>query len=95
MTVKIRFADGTEMLFGDSYRTWQDQLSEYCREFRQAPSKAWKCPAPWPSFGGLKWCTPQAVTAALKEEGKGRTVANFADWSEFDIAPVTRAERAI
>jgi hypothetical protein len=81
------------MLFGDSYKTWRDQLTEYRSMFKQTPFKAWKCHAPWPSFGGLKWCTPQALTAALKYEGKGRTVADFADWTEFDIAPVTRAER--
>ena len=95
MTVKIRFADGTEMLFGDSYRTWQDQLSEYCREFRQVPLLAWKSAARWISVGGLKWCSVEQLPIELEKEGEWRNAANFADWSEFDIAPVTRAERTI
>jgi hypothetical protein len=77
LTVKVTFENGGQMLFGNSYRQWHDQLAEYCRMFDRMPVAVCASCWPWVSFGGLKWCSPEAFQAQLDEEGKGRKAA---DW---------------
>jgi hypothetical protein len=80
MTVKATFPDGSEMLFGDSYKRWFDQLAEYCRHYKQPRPRVVKCRAKWIAFGGLKWCAPEHLQAQLDAEGKGRSVEEFGGW---------------
>lgn len=74
ITVKVLFADGFEMLFGNSYRDWDDQLQEFCGMSRpvQVPVSIAGSPFPWVAYGGLKWCAPESLQKELDEEGKGR-----------------------
>ena len=88
MTIKATFPDGTVMLFGDSYRKWFDQLREYCNMHKMPRPDVVKCPAKWVSFGGLKWCAESNFAECLREEGQGRTPADFSDWK-----PLNQIER--
>ena len=75
-TVRVHFADGA-MLFGTSYRTWWDQLGEYCRRFRKRPIRVEISSTPWIGYGGLKWCPVEEFQNQLDIEGAGRTVSMF------------------
>jgi hypothetical protein len=87
VTVKVTF-DGYEMLFGDSYRTWDDQLLEYTRVFKACPRGLAASPQPWVRYAGLKWCEPGRLQEQLDAEAKGRLAADFvfgpADASAWD-----------
>ena len=86
MTVRITFEDGTKRLFGDSYRAWKDQLSEYCYRFNAQPVKAEKSKTDWIKYGGLKWCSACALGGELELEGQGRKPSDFEPWIEFDLS---------
>ena len=73
MIVKILFkeADNTQwtMLFGNSYKTWQNQYCEYSRRYpNETPIKAWKSKSKWKGFGGLKWCLERDFQQELNRE---------------------------
>lgn len=74
LTVKVLFADGAAMLFGNSYRDWDDQLREFCCMWDavQVPVSISGSSFPWVAYGGLKWCAPEGLQQSLDEEGKGR-----------------------
>lgn len=76
MIIKVRFKDAGNdnkehtMLFGDSYKKWQTQFSEYCRRFKNlTPVRAWKCKDEWKGWGGLKWCSEDSFQQELNREG--------------------------
>jgi len=77
ITVKVTFMGGHEMLFGNSYRDWDDQLNEYCSTFNHVPVRIVSSHSPWVSFGGLKWCEPSQLQQQLDDEGKGRKASDF------------------
>lgn len=81
ITVKVQF-EGGDVLFGNSYRTWDDQLEEFCA--RRLDGDKYAIPvsitmsdSPWVSFGGLKWCSPENFQKELDREGAGRKVEDF------------------
>lgn len=76
MIVKVDFGNHS-MLFGNSYRTWEDQLAEHYREFGLRPISILMCKKDWISFGGLKWCQDIAFQRELDKEGKGREIDDF------------------
>ena len=96
ITVKVKFVSGIEMLFGNSYRTWDDQLEEYCGMTRQIPEWLTYSPQPWVSFGGLKWCAPENFQGQLDKEGKGRKAESFifSDPTNAMIKIATRIRKA-
>lgn len=73
--VKVVFKDtslvGGEytMLFGDSYKSWKQQYSEYLRRFNDIPVKAFKSRSKWKGWGGLKWCSEENFQEELNREG--------------------------
>lgn len=79
LTVKVTFHDGLVMLFGNSYRSWDDQLDEFCGLHSKArvPVGIVASCFPWIGFGGLKWCHPDAFQKELDKEGKGRKAAEM------------------
>lgn len=74
MTIKATFPDGTIMLFGDSYKSWIDQLAEYCRAHKMPRPAVAKCRQEWIGYGGLKWCAETDLQSELDNEGKGRSI---------------------
>lgn len=56
--VKIQFSEGNIMLFGTSYKRWQQQLWEYLCEHREIKSveKIEYSKYKWIAYSGLKWC---------------------------------------
>lgn len=74
------------MLFGTSYRTWWDQLDEFCRLYKTKPKQVTICRKEWIGFGGLKWCGESAFQTELDIEGKGRKA------EEFVFGPLNRIE---
>ena len=76
MIVKIKFKLGKgtfTMLFGDSYKSWKEQLREYCTalklhdEIKVLGVETSK--EEWISWGGLKWCNEQEFQDELDREG--------------------------
>lgn len=65
------------MLFGDSYRTWNSQLEEYCRLYKKRPLRLEISKSSWIGYGGLKWCEEKEFQNELDEEGKGRKVEHI------------------
>ena len=56
MIVKIEFNDDLIMLFGNSYKDFDDQLEEYVRMNRDTlgyPAVAWQSKSKWIGWGGL------------------------------------------
>lgn len=79
-TIRAEFKDHTGpyvMLFGSSYRTWWDQLDEFCRCYKTKPKQVTICRKDWIGFGGLKWCHEDAFQIELDKEGKGRKASDF------------------
>ena len=78
MTVKVAFHD-FEMLFGNSYRDWDDQLLEFCCMSHpvRVPLKISGSAFRWVSYGGLTWCYPDKFQEQLDIEGQGRQAADF------------------
>ena len=76
-TILATWPDGLQMLFGTSYRTWWDQLQEYCRIHTLQKPSIQVSREPWISFGGLKWCHPDDLQLQLDEEGAGRLASAF------------------
>jgi len=85
-TIRATWPDGVQMMFGNSYRTWWDQLSEYCRQFNRTRPTIEVSSQPWISFGGLKWCAWEDFPGQLAIENKGRRV------DEFVFRPANRIE---
>lgn len=77
MTIEATFADGGKMLFGDSYKRWWIQLSEYVRRYRTGTPRIRVSRERWIGFGGLKWCSPEMLPHELELEGEGRNVDQF------------------
>lgn len=88
MTIKATFPDGSVMMLGDSYRKWWDQLAELCHYQKLPRPSVLKCPNKWIGYGGLKWCAESNFAECLREEGKGRTPADFSEWK-----PLNQIER--
>lgn len=85
-TIKAYFNDGSCMMFGTSYRTWWDQLGEYCRRFKKPMPQIEVSTEPWIGYGGLKWCSVEEFQNQLDHEEAGRQV------SEFKFRPPNRIE---
>jgi len=74
---KIKGIKGTTavMLFGKSYKSWEEQYQEYCRMAKNQmnwivePVRAWKSKSKWIGWGGLKWCAEEAIQMQLNREG--------------------------
>jgi len=82
MIVKIKFFDDRVMLFGTSYKGWDQQLYEYlcwckrhgvdCNGYRSAQQSRQK----WVGMGGLKWCSEEEFPRILKKR-EGRDVTDI------------------
>lgn len=83
MIMCIKFKNDTEefnMLFGDSYKSWQDQLMEYMSITKLKPYKPYcisYSKEKWISYGGLKWCCLDNFQDELKVEGDDRKISDF------------------
>ena len=69
--IKIIFSHGT-MMFGDSYKTWQEQVEEYmrvCAEKLKRPSSVEISNSKFVEWGGLKWCSEESFQEHLNREG--------------------------
>ena len=74
-TIRATWPDGLQMMFGTSYRTWHDQLSEYCVRYKLAKPSIEVSETKW--IFGKKWCSWDNFQRDLTEEGQGRTVDQF------------------
>lgn len=73
MIVKIKIKTNTEeftMLFGNSYKNWQEQFREYCFTFKPVEVlSARTSREEWKGWGGLKWCQEAEFQNELNTEG--------------------------
>jgi len=51
--VRVQFAENHVMMFGNSYKAWEEQLDD----------------SKWISWGGLKWCPEERFQHHLNREG--------------------------
>ncbi len=100
MVVCIKFQNDIEefsMLFGDSYKKWYEQLSEYMFRTKLKPCKPYYILASkkkWISYGGLKWCCLDDFQEELDKENNNRKVndLHFKDASNYIINKVKSIE---
>ena len=72
MIVRITFSAEHIMLFGDSYKTWDEQFREYWRKFRKElhkPIRVDESKDKWKGWGGMKWCSTEHFQEELNREG--------------------------
>lgn len=73
MIVKISFKNSHEpMLFGDSYKKWEIQASEFFlqnKELFKEIVTIEKSKSKWVGWGGLKWCPEKSIQKQLNREG--------------------------
>ena len=86
MIVRITFLDGDKkpltMLFGNSYKRWEEQVQDYLRLKIQwwdvtkctkrelfGITKVETCRDEWIAWGGLKWCAHEDFQHLLDREG--------------------------
>jgi hypothetical protein len=85
--IKILLQDNTTgemytMMFGNSYKRWQSQYSEYMRMAysktdrsricdRVRVVRAWYSLSKWIGYGGLKWCSSEEFQGELDDEARG------------------------
>ncbi len=73
MIVKIKLKSKDEvftMLFGNSYKTWDDQFAEYCWNFKPVEILSITTSSEkWKGWGGLKWCNETNFQNELNCEG--------------------------
>lgn len=74
-TIKVKLKDKKDngifyMLFGDSYKKWQEQFQEYMRYHKDdvEPIAFYKSNSQWKGFGGLKWCSEESFQMQLNRE---------------------------
>lgn len=77
MIIKVLFkleGEPVTMMFGTSYKPWQEQYWEYFSLRRNEtrgliePIEAWSSKSPWIGFGGLKWCHEEDFQGCLNRE---------------------------
>jgi len=91
-TVQVNFVTDTEeytMIFGDSYKTWRQQLQEYIWQLN-AHSTAFTIHEMYLSHSrfrqdGLKWCTVEEYALELAEEGRD---LNKMNWHQIKLPKV-------
>lgn len=78
MIIKIKFKQNKDtftMLFGNSYKQWQEQYRDFVRMFTDIdgevpePVRYWQSKSDWKGFGGLKWCEAEHFQQELNREG--------------------------
>ena len=77
-TIRATWPDGLVMMFGTSYRSWWDQMAEYCRDQKRPRPTIEVSREPWIGYGGLKWCAWDDFQRQLDIEEAGRQVSDFA-----------------
>ena len=95
MTIKATFPNGTVMMFGNSYKRWENQLREFCNLHKMPQPEVVKCKAKWVGYGGLKWCTSGHFPEVLREEGEGRTMDDFTDWRQLSQIELRTLEKYV
>jgi hypothetical protein len=73
MIVKIKLKSKDEvftMMFGNSYKDWDEQFKEYCSRFKPIEVlSVVTSSGKWKGWGGLKWCNENEFQTELNREG--------------------------
>ena len=73
MIVRIKLKSKGEtfsMMFGNSYKNWDEQFREYCFTFKPVEIiQIETSPEKWKGWGGLKWCNETEFQHELNREG--------------------------
>lgn len=73
MIVRIKLKSKGEtftMMFGNSYKNWEEQFREYCYNFKPIDIiDVETSPEKWKGWGGLKWCNETEFQHELNREG--------------------------
>ncbi|MES5957434.1 spore protein H [Bacillus fungorum] len=72
--VRVQFAESHVMMFGNSYKTWEEQLDEYLWLLKRdgelnSVKGVTVSDNKWVSWGGLKWCPENKFQHQLNREG--------------------------
>lgn len=77
MIMKIKFKKDWIMLFGDSYKNWKEQFTEYIDIYKiDDILDVWESKSKWIGMGGLKWCSDKEFPKLLKER-ENRDIDNI------------------
>lgn len=99
MIIRVTLKNGNVMMFGDSYKPWEQEFQEYCwagaRPFNNFYLKDLKIEKveysneKFPYYGGLKWGSEQVMVERLKEQAayEGKTPK---DYSKYVYEPATK-----
>lgn len=79
ITVRVTWKNNHQMMFGDSYKRWEQQFKEYCRYHPELgePVLFEKSNTLWVSFGGLKWCCFENFESELKKANHDFSLSDF------------------
>jgi hypothetical protein len=73
MVVRIKLKSKDEvftMMFGNSYKNWEEQFREYSRAFKPLEIiRVETSSEKWIGWGGLKWCNEKEFQNELNREG--------------------------
>jgi hypothetical protein len=72
MIVEIHFSNHKPMLFGDSYKKWDEQAEEFFRIYPDlfiSILNVMISDSKWIGWGGLKWCCASTFQDELNREG--------------------------
>jgi hypothetical protein len=91
--IGINYTDGEShfMMFGDSYKNWDEQASEYLlmwRERIESVGKVFVSKSKWVGYGGLKWCREDNFQEQLDTE----PVEKKRQFSEMEFTRSSRLE---
>jgi len=72
--VRVQFTDELTMMFGSSYKDWEDQFSEYLLMLKRLNQldgylEVTASDDKWVGWGGLKWCSEENFQHQLNREG--------------------------
>lgn len=72
--VRVQFAENHVMMFGNSYKAWEEQMDEYLWLLKRdgelhSVKRVTVSDSKWISWGGLKWCPEERFQHHLNREG--------------------------
>lgn len=95
--IKITFSNDT-MMFGNSYKSWEEQVEEYMRRSAkdlEKPSKVEISSSKFISWGGLKWCSENKFQYLLNREGCQYDELDNPNPRQYSDIKFTNAEQRI
>ena len=99
MIIRVALKNGNVIMFGDSYKPWEQEFQEYCWFGASRTTdfcirnilleKVEYCNEKFPTYGGLKWGSEAAMVQRLKEQAE-QEGKKPKDYSKYVYSPATQ-----